>query len=110
MKEDYPVYVAWMDATDWILSAVDRMPKAVRFSVSGRVANLALDVLEDIVEAIYTRERGPILRRANLHLEKLRVLFQLCHRRKYLSMKQYEHIAGAIDETGRMLGGWGKSS
>ncbi|MBU2552404.1 MAG: diversity-generating retroelement protein Avd [Proteobacteria bacterium] len=106
MKEDYPLYVKWSEAADWILDAVEKFPKSVRFTISGRVANLALDIVEGIVEAIYAKERRPVLDKINLDLEKLRVLFGICHRRKYISVRQYEHVSRLMDDTGRMVGGW----
>jgi hypothetical protein len=109
MREDYPIYVQWFEGMDWILERADAFPKAARGTVTHRIVNLALDVLEGIVEAIYTKERSAILRQLNLNIEKLRVLFGICHRRRYLSIGQYEHISRLLDETGRMAGGWEKS-
>ncbi len=109
MKEDYPLYVKWFEATDWILTVLEKYPKSVRFTISGRIANLTLDVLEGIVEAIYTKERTFILARMNIQIEKLRVFFRISFRRKYLSGSQYEHVSGLLEETGKMIGGWKKT-
>ena len=109
MNEDYPVFVKWRGTLDWILDAVEKFPKSVRFTLSGRIANLALDVLEGIVEAIYTSPRRNILNRLNLDLEKLRVLFRISHDRRYISTRQYEFISGEMNETGKMIGGWKRS-
>lgn len=110
MKEDFPLFAKWMEATDWILDAVERFPKSVRFTISGRIANMALDVMEGIIEAIYTKNRAPLLERINLDIEKLRVMFRISYRRKYLTMQQYQHISQILNETGKMAGGWRKSS
>jgi len=108
MKENYPLYVKWFEATDWILEMVAKFPKSLRFTLSGRIINLTLDILEGIIEAIYTKDRARILERINLYMEKLRVLFRLAYKRRCLSNSQYEHVSGLIDETGRMVGGWKK--
>lgn len=108
MKEDYPIFVKWLEATDWILDTVEKYPKSVRFSLSNRIAGLALDIIEGITEAIYTKDRTHILDRINVYIEKIRVLFRISYRRKYISGRQYEFIAGIVDETGRMIGGWRK--
>lgn len=109
MKEDFPLFVKWFEATDWILDMVEKFPKSVRFTISGRIANLALDVMEGIVEAIYTKDRSHILDKTNLYIEKLRVMFRLSYKRRYLSGQQYEYVSGVLDETGKMIGGWKKS-
>jgi len=108
MKEDFPIFVRWSDATDWILDTVEKFPKSVRFTISGRIGNMTLDVMEGIIEAIYTKDRSHILERLNLHIEKLRVMFRISYRRKYISGSQYEHVSQMLDETGKMLGGWRK--
>jgi len=108
MKEDFPIFVKWFDTTDWILDTVEKFPKSVRFTISGRMANMTLDVMEGIIEAIYTKDRSYILERINLYIEKLRVMFRITYKRKYISAKQYEHVSGLLNETGKMIGGWKK--
>ncbi|MBU4184727.1 MAG: diversity-generating retroelement protein Avd [Desulfobacteraceae bacterium] len=110
MKEDFPIFVKWFDTTDWILDTVEKFPKSVRFTISGRMANMTLDVMEGIIEAIYTKDRSYILDRLNLYIEKLRVMFRITYKRKYISAKQYEHVSGLLNETGKMIGGWKKNS
>jgi hypothetical protein len=109
MKENYPLFVHWFNTLDWILGTTENFPRNARFSLASRIADLALDTLEAIIEAIYTRERVPILDRINLILEKQRVLFRLAHQRRYLSTAQYRHVSEALDEAGRMVGGWRRS-
>ena len=69
---------------------------------------MALDLVEDLVEARYTRDKRAILKRANLRLEKLRVLLRLCHELSHLSHSRYEYAMRAINDVGSMLGGWQK--
>lgn len=103
---ELPVFAAWVRFLDWLLDATEKFPKRVRFTLSSRIEALALDVLEDLVEARYARPKAAVLRRANLRLEKLRVLLRLCHGRRFLAHGAYEHASREIDEVGRMLGGW----
>ena len=69
----------------------------------------ALDVLERLVEATYTRDRRRHLTAANLGLEKLRFLCRLARDLGHLDERRYEHAARALDETGRLVGGWRKA-
>lgn len=110
MIDDYPIFSHWFKALDWILDATEKFPKSVRFSVSSRVSNLSIDVMEDIIKAIYTSDRQMILKNINLNLEKLRIFFRICYKRKYISARQFEHISLMINETGRMTGGWAKKT
>jgi hypothetical protein len=48
----------------WLVPAVEKFPKSHKFTIGHRVQTIALDVLEALVEATYTKERGQHLRRA----------------------------------------------
>ena len=110
MREDYPLFVHWYRTLDWILSTIEHFPRNARFSIASRLSEPSLDTVELIIEAIYTKKRLPILDRINLCIEKQRVLFRISHDRRYISKKQYEHISRALDEAGRMVGGWRKKA
>lgn len=109
MNEKYPLFVHWYQTLNWILSTVERFPKSARFSLGSRIADGALDIVEMITEAIYTRKRSHILDRINLAIEKQRVLFRIAHDRRIISTRQYEYISKSLNESGRMAGGWKKS-
>ncbi len=109
MKDDYPLYVQWYSTLDWLLSAVERFPKNVRFSLASRISGIGLDVMEGVIESIYSRNRAFLLDKINLNLEKLRIFMRISHDRKYISTRQYEHISQELNKAGRMTGGWRKS-
>ena len=88
---------------------LERFPRAQRFLLGDRIQRTALDVLESLVEATYTRRRQPPLTRANLGIEKLRFLLRLAHDLRYLDRRRYEHAARCLDETGRKIGAWMKA-
>jgi hypothetical protein len=106
---EYPLYEHWYRTLNWILDRCDRMPKHTRFTVSGRIAQLSIEIAERIAEAIYTRERRQLLLAVNMNLEKLRLYFRLCKDRQYLSLGQYEYISRELNQAGKMCGGWLKS-
>ncbi len=97
------------DVIMWLLGRVEKFPRSHKFTLGDRVVTLALDILELLIEATYTRNRLPLLRQANVQLEKLRYLIRLCHDFKLISTKQYNYISGEINEVGQRIGGWIKS-
>lgn len=103
---DYSIFNKWYPLLNWILERCEAYPKHARFTVANRVANLSLDFTALLVEAVYTRERRPLLQRANLLLEQLRILFRVSADQRYFSMRQYEYVSEEINEVGKMLGGW----
>lgn len=104
--EELPIFVRWLEFLAWLLPATEKFPKRVRFTFADRINNLALDIVEDLVEARYSRDKQSLLKRVNLRLEKLRVLLRLCHQLQYLPHQGYEHAARELNQVGRMLGGW----
>lgn len=106
--EELPIFSRWIQFLEWLLPTTEKFPKRVRFTFADRINSLALDIVEDLVEARYSRNKQVILQRINLRLEKLRVLLRLCHKLKYLSHQSYELSARSLNEIGRMLGGWMK--
>ena len=105
---DLPVFVVWMDFLMWLMPTTGKFPKHVRFTLVNRIENLALDIAEDLVEARYSRDKVQVLSRANLRLERLRVILRLSHTLGHLPHKRYEYSSRRINEFGAMLGGWRK--
>jgi hypothetical protein len=50
----------------WLAQAIETFPKTHKFTLGDRIVITALDVLEVLIDATYTRERTQHLRRANL--------------------------------------------
>lgn len=94
----------------WLAGRVADYPRAYRFTVGDRTINLALDILEHLIEAAYSKSKSEPLRRANLALEKLRFLVRLAMDERCLSLKQYEFASKSINEIGKQIGGWRKQA
>lgn len=93
----------------WLVPTVEKFPRSQKFLLGDRIQSTALDVVERLIEATYTRARRPALQAANLGIEKLRVLFRMATEMRYLDERRYEHAARSLDEVGRLVGGWMKA-
>ena len=89
----------------WLIPTVERFPRGQKFLLGDRIQASALDVLERLIEATYSKRREEWLAGANLGIEKLRFLFRLAHNLSYLDDRRYQHAAISLDETGRLIGG-----
>jgi len=58
----------------WLVPTVEKFPRRQKFLLGDRLQATALDVLERLVEATYTRDRRRHLTAATLGIEKLRLL------------------------------------
>jgi len=101
-----PLFVAWESTVKDLLMRTAKMPKNLRFTLTSRIDNLALDVFERLIEARYSRGNIEALRAANIAIEKLRLLIRLCHELGSMDHRGFEHVMRNLDEAGRMIGGW----
>ena len=93
----------------WLLPTVEKFPRSHKFTLGDRIDITALNVLEALIEATYTRDRTQHLQHANLGIEKLRFLIRLAADLKLLDRRRYELAARTLDDIGRLIGGWTKA-
>ena len=105
-NEELPIFVKWLEFLKWFFPTLEKFPKKARFTITSRIENIALDIVELLIEAKYSREKKPILRKINLYLEKIRILLRISHETKLISTKSYNFASRGINEVGMMLGGW----
>ncbi len=101
-----PALEAMYQLVRWLIPTVDRFPRRQKFLLGDRIQTTALTGLERLVEATFTRNRGRLLDRVNVDLDKLRLLLRLAKELGYLDLRRYEHAARRLDEVGRLVGGW----
>jgi len=92
------------------MARVESYPRNRGFTLGDRTVTLALDVLERLIEAVYTKDRSHSLQVANLGLEKLPFLIRLAKDERCLSIKQYEFASRSTNEIGKQIGGWRKQA
>ncbi len=91
----------------WLLDRTRRWPKSLRFTLTQRLENHALDLVESLVIARYEpRRRRAVLEGANLALERMRFLLRLAEGASACPPHTLEAAARALDEIGRMMFGW----
>lgn len=104
LKKSYELYKVFHDYRKII-------PKSERFTVYERSENLIVDMMEFFLEAGYTRSNKVVtLEKASVKLNTLRFFVRLMKETKSLDTKKYTVLQEMIDEIGRMLGGWIRSS
>ena len=107
MAEELQLFIKWSEFLKWLLTTTEKFPKKVRFTFTSRIDNLALDILEDIIEFRYDKTaRQSGVKNINIKFEKLRILLRLCHELQYLSTRQFEFAVTHINEVGNMTGSW----
>ena len=93
----------------WSCNHTSRFPRNHRFVLGERIERNLYNLLETLIAAKYTRDRRRLLEDANLSLEVLRFQVRLAKDLQCLKVESYGFAAKAIDEIGRLVGGWLKT-
>ena len=109
---DIPIFKKAYDLYKTFYSYRDGITKQDRHTIWQRCENVILDILEGILLAsqTYKSEKLPTLELVSLKLNFLRVFLRLIKEVKIIYNKKNTTLEGLVDEIGRMLGGWIKST
>ena len=94
----------------WSCNHTSKFPRNHRFVLGERIERNLYDLLEILIHAKYTKQRVELLETANLVLEILRFQMRLAKDLQCLKVESYGFAAKGIDEIGKLVGGWLKSS
>lgn len=105
MKES-PIFIKSFETLLWILEHTKKFPKHQRFVMAKRIEEAALSFQDELVLATKTDDSLAALRRADYHLERLKLYNSLSLKLKLSTLAQYEFLARGLEELGKLLGGW----
>jgi len=109
---DIPIFKKSYDLYKTFYSYRSVVPKQDRYTIWQRCESLILDILEGILLASQTakNEKLPILEKTSMKLNFLRIFVRLMKETKVMDNRKYTALQELIDEIGRMLGGWIRST
>ena len=113
MLEQFKIYSKTIDFLVWLFPTVNKFPKAQRFVLGQQIEKTTLEILALIIRANNQKdqvERKKILAQLDVEIEVLRALLRVAYLLRFLSHKQYEYFLEKVDELGKMLGGWMKTT
>jgi len=88
------------------LPKIEKFPRNYKFLFGDRLVEIQLDLLEQLIEAYYKKDKLGHLRTANVQVEKLRHLLQICTELKFMSLEQFEFATRSLNQIGSLVGGW----
>ncbi len=101
-----PIFAKTYDLLSWLIPLAHRFPKAQRFILAQKIQDAGFALQESLVRAAKTDGTLAALREADVSLDLLRLRGRLAADLAFVSLRQYEHFCGRVDEIGRLLGGW----
>jgi len=108
-SEELTVITKTYDLILWSCIHTSKFPRNHRFVLGERIERNLYNLLETLIRAKYTKNRRQLLEEANLSLEILRFQMRLANDLQCLKVNSYGFAAKAIDEIGRLIGGWLRS-
>jgi hypothetical protein len=109
---DIPIFKKTYELYKLFYGYRDNISRQNRYTIWQRIENMLLDILENILLAsqLSKSEKLPVLEKTSLKLNFLRIFLRLAKEIKLIDNNKYLASQEEIDEIGRMLGGWIKST
>ncbi|MEK9178218.1 MAG: diversity-generating retroelement protein Avd [Patescibacteria group bacterium] len=109
---DIPIFTKTYELYKTFYGYLPAFPKKDRYTLGQKCELVLLDLLEAIILAgnLSKQEKLPILKQASLKVDILKVLFRLGKDLKIVDNKKYLVFEGYLQEIGKMLGGWIKTT
>lgn len=109
---DMPIFIKAYDLYKKFYSFRTLVPKNDRYTIWQRCENLMLDMIEGLLYAgqLSKLDKLATLEKTSMKLNLLRVFIRLMKDTKAIDNKKYVILETLIDEIGRQLGGWIKST
>lgn len=106
------IYQKIYDLVLWLYPAINRIPKSHRLVLGRYLEEVSIQILVLVIKANKKRDKERVSLREKISemLDILRILIRLTKDRKFMSIKQYVFAVEKINEIGRMLNAWMKSS
>jgi len=105
-----PIFNKTYDLLKWLIPLTLRFPRQQRFVIAAAIQRGAQTLQMRLFEAQRSARPAARLLHADVALAQLRMQLRLCHDWEYISAAQFEHGVRMMDEVGRLLGAWIKTS
>jgi len=110
MFQNLIIFQKLYDLILWTYPLINKFPKKQRFVLGQQLENILLDILKGIIQANQEMDKLETLKQVSIDLDKFRILFRLAKDMRFMNINQYQFGAEKINEVGKILGGWIKSS
>ena len=93
----------------WLIPLLDKFPRTRRFTLGERLESGMLAVLEECIDAAYSKRKRTQLNTANRRLSSVRHLWRLAYELRVIPRRRYLHGSQRLVELGNQIGAWQKS-
>ncbi len=107
-----PIFVRTYDLYKIFYGYLSSFPRKDRYTLGQKCEAVLLEILEAVIIAssLPKQEKLPILKKASIKIDTLRVLFSLGKDLNIIENKKYIVLESYLSEIGKMFGGWIKTT
>ena len=106
MSDDLPIITKTYELIKWYIPILHRLPRDYRFTLGDRMIAGLYGLLEELIQARYSRDKLTRLQAVNSSLDILRHQTRLLLDFELIQSRRYEYASELINAVGIDLGGW----
>lgn len=109
--DDIPILKKTIDLYKTYYGYAELFPKKDKYALGATCERYLIEIIELLLEASYLPKetKRPLLLKASNKFETLKIFIRLLQELKIIDQKKYIVLQTAIQEIGRMFGGWLKT-
>ena len=107
---DIPIFSKLYEFYKILTPAITSFPKSKRYTLGQKLDSITLEILELLFSIPVSDNKLTTLNLISIKLDLLRVLIRLSKDSQAIKDKKYLELQTILQEIGRMLGGWIKST
>ena len=100
----------WRSGYKNLSSVIPAFPKTKRYTLGQKLDNLTLEIFELLFSIAFSQSKATTLQQISIKLDLLKILLRSAKDSQSLKDNKYLELQESLQEIGRMLGGWLKST
>lgn len=108
MLSDLKLYQKIYDFLLWVKPTVEKFARAHKYGLGIQLENETINLLKIVARNNIRRDKSELAEDCLVQYETVKLLIRLSRDLNLISVKQYEFSSQALEEIGRLLGGWVK--
>lgn len=107
---DIPIFTKLYEFYNQLTLAVNSFPKTKRYTLGQKLDNIALEIFELLLSIPTSTNKTIVLQEISIKVDLLKVLLRSAKDTQSLTDKKYLELQTILQEIGKMLGGWIRST
>lgn len=107
---DIPIFAKLYEFYNKLTQAVTSFPKTKRYTLGQKLDSLTLEIIELLFSIPTSSSKTTILQQISIKLDLLKILLRLSKDNQSITDKRYLELQAILQEIGKMLGGWIRST